>query len=252
MAVRKPFIVGNWKLNKVVPEAIELAMAIKQVAGALHFLDIGIAPPFTALWPVANRTKESRVILCAQDCHHEDSGAYTGEVSAPLLRDVGVTHVIIGHSERRHVFGETDEVVNKKVHAVLRNDLDVILCIGETDAQREAGQTLEVVERQLEAGLKDVERGQAKKLTVAYEPVWAIGTGKTATPAQAEEVHEFIRKWLKEAYEDVGNHVRLLYGGSVNGKNAAELMAEAEIDGALVGGASLRAESFIDILKYRD
>jgi triosephosphate isomerase len=250
-AVRRPIIFGNWKLNKTLAEAQELAVAVKHVAGALHFIDIGIAPGYTALWAVAQRVAESKVLLGAQNCFWEDFGPYTGEVSVPILADVGVEYIIVGHSERRQLFGEDDAMVSRKLQAVLRNGVNAIFCIGETLTEREAEQTFEVLKRQLVNGLDGVTEGMAKQLVVAYEPVWAIGTGKTATTAQAQEAHEFIRAHLTEAYGEVGEHVRVMYGGSVTPDNIQGLMEQPDVDGALVGGASLRAETFIDILKYK-
>ena len=249
---RKPIIVGNWKLHKTVSEAMELATACKNVLGGLpHDLEVGIAPVFTALAAVKKRLEGSRLLLTAQDCHFEDKGAHTGEVSVPLLADVGCTHVIVGHSERRQFFGEDDQVVGKKLRAVLRGGLTPILCIGELLAQREAGQTNEVVARQLVGGLAGVTAAEASKVVVAYEPVWAIGTGKVASTAQAQEVHAFLRAKLRELYGEVAEDIRIQYGGSVKPDNVSGLMAQPDIDGALVGGASLEAETFIGILKYR-
>jgi triosephosphate isomerase len=249
---RKPIIVGNWKLQKTVAEALELATAVKNVFAPLASeLEAGIAPVFTALSAVAKRLEGSKLLLAAQDCHFEDKGAFTGEVSAPLLRDVGCTHVIVGHSERRQFFGETDGVVGKKVKAVLRAGLTPILCIGELLAEREAGNTFPVVERQLRGGLDGVPREQAERIVLAYEPVWAIGTGKVATTVQAQEVHGFLRGKLRELYGDLAERIRIQYGGSVKPDNIAGLMAQPDIDGALVGGASLDAESFIGILRYK-
>ena len=247
---RKPIIVGNWKLNKTVAEAVELATAIKNVLGGLGHVDAGVAPTFAALSEVAKRIEGSRLILAAQDCYHEDSGAFTGELSPPLLKDVGCTHVIIGHSERRQYFGETDESVNRKVHAALRHGMIPIMCIGEQLSEREAGRTFEVVERQLVGGLRDVPANQTRGIVIAYEPVWAIGTGKVATTAQAQEVHGFLRQKLGELYDSaVAEVVRIQYGGSVKPDNVSGLMAQPDIDGALVGGASLKADSFVAILK---
>jgi len=250
MAVRRPIIIGNWKLNKTAVEAVELATAVRNVAGALHYIDIGITPPFTALWPVAKRVRESKVLLGAQNCHWEDFGAYTGEISAPLLADLDVQFILAGHSERRHIFGEDDAVVNKKIQAIIRSGIDAVLCIGETLEQREAEKTFDVLKQQLEGSLDAISEGQAKQLVLAYEPVWAIGTGKVASTAQAQEVHEFIRQWLSDKYGEVGEHVRIMYGGSVTPDNIQGLMKQPEVDGALVGGASLKAETFVDILRY--
>jgi triosephosphate isomerase (TIM) len=249
---RKPIIVGNWKLHKTIPEAVELATAIKNVLGGVpHDLEVGVAPVFTALSAVHKRLEGSKLLLTAQDCHWEDKGAFTGEVSVPMLADAGCSHVIVGHSERRQFFGEDDGIVGKKVLAVLRAGLTPIFCIGETLSQREAGQTNAVVERQLTGGLQGVKAADAAKVVIAYEPVWAIGTGKVATTAQAQEVHAFLRGKLRELYGEVAEAVRIQYGGSVKPDNVSGLMAQPDIDGALVGGASLDAASFIGILKYQ-
>lgn len=250
MHSRKPIIVGNWKLNKTLSEALDLATSVRNAVGAIHDLDVGVAPPFTALSAVGRRIEGSRLILAAQNCHYEDQGAYTGEVSTPLLKDVGCSYIIVGHSERRQLFGETDLVVNRKVLAVLANGLTPILCIGELQSEREAGSTFEVILRQLDGSLAEVTGEQVASMVIAYEPVWAIGTGKVATTAQAQEVHAFIRRTLVERYGEAGEHVRLQYGGSVNPENISGLMAQPDVDGALVGGASLKAQTFIDILKY--
>jgi triosephosphate isomerase (TIM) len=251
-AKRKPIIVGNWKLHKTIPEAVELATAVKNVLGGLpHDLEVGIAPVFTALAAVKKRLEGSRLILAAQNCHFEDKGAFTGEVSVPLLADAGCSHVIVGHSERRQYFGEDDAIVGKKVQAVLRGGLTPIFCIGELLAEREAGQTTAVVERQLRGGPAGGPATDAAKVVTAYEPVWAIGTGKVATNAQAQEVHGFLRGKLRELYGEVAETIRIQYGGSVKPDNVSGLMAQPDIDGALVGGASLDAASFIGILRYQ-
>jgi len=250
MSKRKTIIVGNWKLHKNISEAVELATAIKNVLGGLGHLEAGVAPTFVALSSVAKRLEGSRLILAAQNCYQEDQGAFTGEVSPPLLADVGCTHVIVGHSERRQFFGETDEIVNRKVHAVLHHGMTPITCIGEQLSEREAGQTFAVVERQLTGGLRQVAADQACSIVIAYEPVWAIGTGKVATTAQAQEVHGFLRGKLTELYgQEVAQAIRIQYGGSVKPDNISGLMAQPDIDGALVGGASLKADSFVAILK---
>jgi triosephosphate isomerase len=251
VTTRKPIIVGNWKLNKTIAESLELATAIKNVLGGLGDLEVGIAPPFTALHAVSKRLEDSKLILASQDCYFEDQGAYTGEVSAPLLKDVGCTRIIVGHSERRQYFNEDDALINKKVHAVLRAGLDPILCIGEQLAEREAGNTFQVVERQLKGGLAEVPKSQASRVVVAYEPVWAIGTGKVATTAQAQEVHGFLRGQLRELYGELADAIRIQYGGSVKPDNVSGLMAQPDIDGALVGGASLKADTFIELLRYK-
>jgi len=246
---RKPIIVGNWKLHMTVSEAVELASSIKNVLGGLQGLEVGIAPPFTALSAVARRIEESKLQLAAQSCYFEDKGAFTGEISVPMLADVGCSYVIVGHSERRQFFGEDDLLVNKKVKAVLRHGLKPILCIGELLSEREAGATFDVVDRQLTGGLEGVSTEAAAQIVVAYEPVWAIGTGKVATTGQAQEVHAFLREKLRGLYGEVAESIRIQYGGSVKPDNAAGLMAQPDIDGALVGGASLKTESFIGILR---
>ena len=249
--IRKPIVVGNWKLNKTLAESLDLATEVRNIAGSLHKGEVGIAPPFTALHAVAKRLEGSSVILAAQDCYFEDHGAFTGEVSAPILADAGCTHVIVGHSERRQFFGEEDGLVNKKVQAVLRASMTPILCIGELLSEREAGNTFAVVERQLFGALDGLDSELVSRIVVAYEPVWAIGTGKVATTVQAQEVHGFLRGKLAERYGDeVSEAMRIQYGGSVNGDNFAGLMAQPDIDGGLVGGASLKAESFVDIIKH--
>jgi triosephosphate isomerase (TIM) len=250
--MRQKLICGNWKLHKTVAESIELATAIKNAVGPLRDVEVAVAPVFTALYPVAKRLEGSAVALAAQDCFWEDHGAFTGEVSAKLLKDVGCSYVIIGHSERRQHFGEMDAATNLKVRAALRNGLVPILCVGETLSERDAGEAFHVVARQLDGGLAELTAQHAERLVIAYEPVWAIGTGRTATPQQAQEVHEFIRGKLAERFGDVAETIRIQYGGSVKADNAAHLMDQPDIDGALVGGASLKADDFLKIVKYRN
>ncbi len=249
---RTKLICGNWKLHKTIAESIELATAIKNAVGPLRDVEVAIAPVFTALHPVAKRLEGSAVALAAQDCFWEDQGAWTGEVSCKLLKDVGCKYVIIGHSERRQHFGELDAAANLKVRAALRCGLDPILCVGETLAERDAGEAFHVVARQLAGGLVEVAPADAARLVIAYEPVWAIGTGRTATPQQAQEMHAFIRAKLSERFGDVAQQIRIQYGGSVKPDNAAHLMSQPDIDGALVGGASLKADDFLQIVKYRN
>jgi triosephosphate isomerase len=251
MSARTPFICGNWKLHKTVAESLELATAIKNAVGPIRDVEVAVAPVFTSLHAVAKRLEGSSVGLAAQDCFWEDQGAWTGEVSCKLLKDVGCTHVIIGHSERRQHFGETDVTVSLKTKAALRNGLLPIVCVGETDKERDAGETFGRVRTQLDGGLDGISAEDAAKITVAYEPVWAIGTGRTATPQQAEEVHAFIRKNLGEKFGLIADKMRIQYGGSVKGDNAAALLSQPNIDGALVGGASLKADDFLKIVKYR-
>jgi triosephosphate isomerase len=250
-SARTPFICGNWKLHKTLSESLELATAIKNAVGPIRDVDVAVAPVFTALAAVAKRLEGSPVAVAGQNCFWEDQGAYTGEVSARLLADAGCRYVIIGHSERRQYFGELDASTNLKVRAALRNGLHAILCVGETDKERDANETFGRVGAQLEGGLAELGPDDAAKLTIAYEPVWAIGTGRTATPQQAEEVHAYIRDRLSERFGDVAQRVRIQYGGSVKGDNAKALLDQPNIDGALVGGASLKADDFLKIVKYR-
>jgi triosephosphate isomerase len=248
--MRTPIVVGNWKLHNGVNESLALATEVKNQLGALREVEIGVAPVFTALHAVGKRLEGSPVRLCAQDCHWEDKGAWTGAVSAPLLADVGVHYVIVGHSERRQFFGELDAAVGLKRRAVLRAGLRAIVCVGETDKQRDANETFGRVAAQLDGGLDGASAADMERVVIAYEPVWAIGTGRTATPAQAQEVHAFIRARLSERFgAQVAGTVRIQYGGSVKPENAAELIAQPDIDGALVGGASLKAEQFVAIAR---
>jgi triosephosphate isomerase len=248
---RVPVIAGSWKMHGAGREAVELAEGIKSGVAGLAGRDVILAPPFTALDAVARALAGSAILLGAQNLHWEAKGAFTGEVSASMLKELCCTHVIIGHSERRQYFGETDETVCKKVAAARDNDLIPIVCIGETLEQRQARDTLEVIDRQLRGGLLGLDAAAIGKLIVAYEPVWAIGTGQVATPEQAQEVHAFIRKTLGEmADAGAAQASRLLYGGSVKPDNVDELMAQEDIDGALVGGASLQADSFVRIARF--
>src|SRR5512140_1519938 len=238
--MRTPFVVGNWKLHKTIAESLALVTELKNQLGAVKGVAVGVAPVFTALHAVAKRLEGSAIATCAQNCHWEPSGAWTGEVSASLLGDAGAAWVIVGHSERRQHFGDTNEGVGKKARAVIACGLGAIVCVGETLAERDGGRTLAVVDAQLDGALAELTATES--LVIAYEPVWAIGTGRTATPAQAQEVHAHIRKRLVERFgADTANAVRIQYGGSVKASNAEALMAEADIDGALVGGASLEA-----------
>jgi triosephosphate isomerase len=246
---RQKFVCGNWKLHKTVAEATALAREVAEGLGSDARVQVAVAPVFTALPAVAGALAGTPVQLAAQDVHWESQGAFTGEVSAPLLADVGVTHVIVGHSERRQLFGETDETVRKKVGAVLAAGLRPIVCVGETLGEREGGRTLEVVGRQVRGGLAGLPAATLASLTLAYEPVWAIGTGATATTAQAQEVHAAIRAILRELGGAVADSIRIQYGGSVKPENAAELLSQADVDGALVGGASLKAKDFLAIVK---
>jgi triosephosphate isomerase len=241
-----PFIAGNWKMHKTLAEARALAREICQGLGSAAAVEVAVAPPYTALAAVAAEIAGSPVKLAAQDTYWERQGAYTGAISPVMLADVGCQYVIIGHSERRQYFGETDETVNRKVKAALEEGLSPIVCVGETLSQREQGQTFQVVETQIRYGLAGLAPAQGKRLVIAYEPVWAIGTGKTATPDQAQEVHKLIRGLLPEVAGT--DALRILYGGSVTPGNAKDLLAQPDIDGALVGGASLQASSFLGII----
>ncbi|MBI5070691.1 MAG: triose-phosphate isomerase [Deltaproteobacteria bacterium] len=247
---RTKFVCGNWKMHKTQAEARELVRALAPLCAPLGGkVQVAVAPPFTALAAAAEALRGSPLELGAQDVHWEKQGAFTGAVSAPMLAEAGVKHVIVGHSERRQLFGETDETVRKKVGAVLAANLLPIVCVGETLAEREAGKTLEVVGRQLRGGLSGLQAPALAAVTVAYEPVWAIGTGKTATSAQAQEVHQALRAILRELCGAGADSIRIQYGGSVKPDNAAELMSQPDVDGALVGGASLKADDFIQIVR---
>lgn len=249
--MRTPFVVGNWKLNKTISDALALVTELKNQLGAVKGVAVGVAPPFTALSAVSKRLEGTSIATCSQDCFWETSGAFTGELSAPLLADAGCTWAIVGHSERRQFFGDTNESVGKKARAALAGNLGAIVCVGEMLAERDAGRTLDVVDAQLAGGLDGIDAsGAAQRLVIAYEPVWAIGTGRTATPAQAQEVHAHIRKRLVDRFgATTAAAIRIQYGGSVKPSNAEALMAEPDIDGALVGGASLEAADFVAIVK---
>jgi triosephosphate isomerase len=248
-AARRPFVCGNWKCHKTVGEALELARELRKRMGDERGCEVGVAPAFTALHAVRGALNGSRISVCAQDVFWEPSGAWTGEVSAPMLAEVGCAYVIVGHSERRQHFGETDATVNKKTRAVLAAGLGPIVCVGELLAEREGGKTMEVVTRQIRDGLAGLTADEGAKLVVAYEPVWAIGTGKTATPEQAQEVHAVIRSLLAGLFgAKTADALRIQYGGSVKPDNAAELMSRPDVDGALVGGASLKSDDFARIV----
>jgi triosephosphate isomerase len=250
---RLPFIAGNWKMNKTVGEALDLVRQLKASISKIEGVEVAIAPPFTALDAVHKELEGSSIRLAAQNLFWEEKGAYTGEVSPPMLKELGCQYVILGHSERRQFFGETDETVNRKMKAALGQDLKVIFCIGETLKEREEGKTFSVIERQAAGGLKDIGKEEMKRIVIAYEPVWAIGTGKTATPEQAEEVHRFIRERLEKLYSrGIAEEVRIQYGGSVTPENIKGLMNQKNIDGALVGGASLKSDTFSKIVRFRE
>jgi triosephosphate isomerase len=247
---RTPYIAGNWKMNKTVDEARELARTlVSELAGSAAKLMI--APPFTALPAVSQVVADSQIKLGAQNMAPEESGAHTGEVSVVMLKDVGVEVVILGHSERRHSYGESNELINRKVKLALSHGLEIILCVGETLEQREAGQAEAVVQEQLETGLDGVVEDQLSLVTIAYEPVWAIGTGRTATPEDADAIHQIIRNRFSTMYSaDAAENMVIQYGGSVKPDNIAGLMAKGNIDGALVGGASLKADTFVPIAAF--
>jgi triosephosphate isomerase len=246
---RKLLIAGNWKLHLTVEESLALAREVAQ--GALEAeVDVLVCPTFLAIYPVARALEGSPVMVGAQNLYWEESGAYTGEVSGPLLKAAGASHVIVGHSERRQYFGETEATVNRRLRAALGAGLTPILCIGETLQQRESGQTEGVLESQLAGALAGLNAEEAGRLIIAYEPVWAIGTGRTASPQQADQAHAFIRDWLAAHYDKgLANSCRILYGGSVKPANAAGLLGQDHIDGALVGGASLKAADFLGIIR---
>ena len=246
--MRKPFIAANWKMHKTIPEAREFLSAFIPQVKDVKDVTIAIAPPFTSLSAVAEQLNNTHIILAAQNMFYEEKGAYTGEISPFMLVDIGCKYVIAGHSERRQYFHETDNIVNRKIKAARKSGLGVIFCIGEFLAEREAGKTLEILQRELEGGLAGVD---PEDIVIAYEPVWAIGTGKTATPAQAQEAHAHIREKLRSLYGNRADELCILYGGSVTPENVDSLMECVDVDGALVGGASLNVESFARIVKFR-
>jgi triosephosphate isomerase len=246
---RTPIVFGNWKLNKTIAEGLALVTDLKNQLAAVRDVHVGVAPVFTALSAVAKRLEGSNISVAGQNCHFEERGAFTGAVAPSLLADAGCSFVILGHSERRHVFGETDDEIGRKVRAAFDAGLSVILCVGETESERDAGATTDRVDTQLTTGLASVTADDLGGLVIAYEPVWAIGTGRTATPAQAQEVHAHIRSQLTGRFGAPGTDIRIQYGGSVKPKNAEQLISQPDIDGALVGGAALNAEDFVAIVK---
>ncbi len=249
---RVPLIAGNWKMYKTTAECAAFLKELAEAVGDVGGRDIVIAPPFTGLAEATRAAAGTNIGVSAQNVFWEEEGAFTGEVSPAMLVDLGVSFVIIGHSERRQLFGETDEAVQKKVHAALHHGLLPIMCIGETEVEREAGETEEVLARQLARGLVTLQSEDAGRVTVAYEPIWAIGTGKTATPEMAQEAIGYIRRRIADAAgEAAADAVRILYGGSVRPGNIDELMAQPDIDGVLVGGASLKVDSFARIVRFR-
>lgn len=247
---RKYFIAGNWKMNKTAAEATALIDAIKAKVGSQDKVDVAVCPPFTALDAASKALAGSTIKLGAQNMHFEAHGAFTGEVAADMLKEFSCTYVILGHSERREYFKECNCLINKKVKAVLANGMKPILCVGEKLEEREAGKTLDIVSEQTVKGLEGISKEDAKDVVVAYEPVWAIGTGKTATPAMAQEVHAAIRKVLADAFgADMADSIQILYGGSMKPENADALLAEKDIDGGLIGGAALKADSFVALIE---
>jgi triosephosphate isomerase (TIM) len=249
--MRKPVIAGNWKLFKTTGEAVELIHDLVPLVQGIADIEIVIAPAFTVLGTAKAALADSNVQLAAQDCFWEQEGAYTGEISPKMLNDVGCSHVIIGHSERRQFFGETDATVNKKLRAALACNLTPLFCVGETLAERESENTFKVLERQITEGIAELDIADPERLIIAYEPVWAIGTGKTASDSQAQEVHAFIRNLLAKLLDkNKAEKMRILYGGSVKPDNITGLMSQPDIDGALVGGASLKADQFAAIVRF--
>jgi len=250
---RLPFIAGNWKMNKTAGEAVELVRQLKATLSGVKEVEVAVAPPFTALQAVQKELEGSSIRLAAQNLFWEEKGAYTGEISPPMLKELGCRYVIIGHSERRQLFGETDETVNKRMKATLHQGLDPIFCIGETLKEREEERAFAVIGDQLQGGLRGITEEEMDRVVIAYEPVWAIGTGKTATPQQAEEVHAFIRQRLSDLFSNgISEKIRIQYGGSVTPDNVKALMSQKDIDGALVGGASLKPDTFSKIVRFKE
>jgi triosephosphate isomerase len=248
--MRTPLIAGNWKMFKTVAETVQHVKALRALVKDVTDVEVVVAPPFTAIHAAADALRGSNILVAAQDLYWEREGAFTGEVSGPMIRETGAQLVIIGHSERRTLFGETDATVNRKIAAAFAADLTPIVCIGETLDQRERSETLDVLDRQIKTGLDGVTSAQLVQLVLAYEPVWAIGTGRNATPAQAGEAHHHIRQRLRQWFGvEPADVCRVIYGGSVKPENIRDLVAQPDVDGALVGGASLDARSFFDILK---
>ena len=250
---RLPFIAGNWKMNRTVGEAIDLIRELKGAISGVQGVEVAVAPPFTALYAVGKELEGSSIRLAAQNLYWEEKGAFTGEISPLMLKERGCQYVIVGHSERRQLFGETDETVNRKIKAALAQGLKVIFCVGETSREREEGRTFSVIEKQMDGGLKGMDAQRMRDMVIAYEPVWAIGTGKTATPEQAEEMHRFIRGKIEKLYSrEISEKIRIQYGGSVTPKNIKGLMNQPDVDGALVGGSCLQAESFSKIVRFKE
>jgi triosephosphate isomerase (TIM) len=253
MENRRPFIAGNWKMFKTCPEAVDTAGQLVKLVAMTTDIDVMIAPPFTALAQVSDVVRGSCVSLGAQNLFWEAQGAFTGAISPAMLVSAGCKYVIIGHSERRQYFNETDETVNKRIKAAFDNDLIPVMCVGESEKERESKNTFSVLDKQVKKGLEDFSADNLKRLVIAYEPVWAIGTGKTATSEQAQEVHRFLRSVLEKSFGNMlAKSIRILYGGSVKPNNIAELMAMPDVDGALVGGASLDPETFSKIVHFKE
>jgi triosephosphate isomerase (TIM) len=247
--MRKAYIAGNWKMNKTIAESVELGKAVAAGVSAETNADVAVVPQFLAVPAVAKALAGTSVKVGAQDVFYEKSGAFTGEIAPNMLKDAGCSFALVGHSERRHVIGESDAIIRKKLDALLDAELDVVLCIGELLDERNAGKTEERLDIQVRAGLTGLSKAQIAKVTLAYEPVWAIGTGVTATTAQAQEAHAFVRKLVAELFDkEVADAMRIQYGGSVKPDNAADLLAQPDVDGALVGGAALTADSFLGII----
>ena len=247
---RKVIIAGNWKMNKTASEGVALVKALKGLVADVDNVEIVVCPPFTSIEAVAKELKGSNIKVGAQNVHWKENGAYTGEISCAMLKEIGIDYVIIGHSERRQYFGETDETVNLRVKAALAAGFKVMVCVGETLEEREGAKTNDVLSTQLGGGLAGLTAADMENVVIAYEPVWAIGTGKTATPDMAEETHAFIRQTVAKLFhEEVAANVRIQYGGSMKPENAAELVAQADIDGGLIGGAALKADSFAALVK---
>ena len=251
--IRKKLIVGNWKMFNNITDSIKLITNLKNQAPEFSEIIPVIAPPFTSLYSVSIALQETPFKLAGQNCHWEEEGPFTGEISAPFLKDVGCDYVLIGHSERRQYFGETNESVNKKIHAALASELIPIFCIGENLKERQEGKTFQVLDQQLKKGLQDITLHDLENFVIAYEPVWAIGTGENASPLQVAEAHHYIRNFLAKHYDaPTADQVSLLYGGSVKPNNIAELMMLDQVDGVLVGGASIDADQFTKILNYQE
>jgi triosephosphate isomerase (TIM) len=250
--MRKPIIAGNWKMFKLIGDAVATATALKPLVANANHCEVIVAPPYTAIRAMSDRLEGSNIKIAAQNISAEiKHGAHTGEVCGDMLKDAGCSHTIIGHSERRSMYGDTDAFVNRKIRAAFHFGLTPIVCIGETLEDRDAGNAEKVVAMQLKQSLAELTANEVIRIVLAYEPVWAIGTGRTATPTQAQQMHAFIRQWISETFDtNAANDLRILYGGSVKPENISELMREADIDGALVGGASLEAESLARIVNY--